>query len=126
VISAQLVNVQGLPLRAWKSGKESSYHSWYLQNKNNAKSVENVVVLLDLIQDGITGAFYQIVKSVRIHLGLNDQNFLPFGFLAHFQKPIDPFRELFFSVDLLQGEHLDVVGVSVQILTDVLLSPFGQ
>ena len=110
-ISTQLINVQCFPLHARESSEKSSVNTRNLQNQYYAKRIGNVFVLKNLIQDGIPCAFNKTVGCVWIDLPLNYQNFGCAGFSADFKEGANSFCKLFFCIDLLECNHLNVASV---------------
>ena len=74
-IATQLIDVQSLPLVARKSREEASADSWNLKNQNDAERLD-VLVLLNLVEDGVPDAFDQAVRCLRIDLALNNHDLI--------------------------------------------------
>ncbi len=85
------------------------------------------MLLLHLVEDGVTDALHEAGRRLRRDLALHNEHPLASVLLRACVKEVThAFGELLLRVDLLEGDHMHVVRGQAQVLTEPLPAPLSQ
>ncbi len=119
--------MKGGPARAREAGKESAMIARHLKHERHAHLWRHVL-LLHLVEDGVTDALHEAGRRLRRDLPLHNEHPLLASVLlrACVKEVGHAFGELLLRVDLLECDHLQVVRGETQVLTEPLSAPLSQ
>ncbi len=106
--------------------KNAGFFQACLKHQGHAQLCRDVL-LLHLIEDGVTDALHEAGRRIRRDLTLHNEHPLAFLLLRACVKEVaHAFGELLLRVDLLKGDHLHVIRGQAQVLTEPLPAPLSQ